>query len=112
MRNVLTWRTALDQGFEPRDYPYAAEKVPVGTLQAKLDFKIWSKKAIGINAYFTAVPGGQKFQFTVFRNELTKEYALKGGKIDFASCPTGVFYGIEVGVNEKQRVLFLSASPV
>lgn len=112
MRNVLSWRVALDQGFEPRNYPYTADKIPIGQMQAKLDFKIWSKKTIGINCYFTALSTGQKFQLTVFRNELTKEYKIKGGAIDFATCPTEVVYEIEVGVNGKQRVLFLAATPV
>ena len=112
MRNVLSWRVALDQGFEPRVYPYVADKVPMGTMQAKLDFKIWSKNAIGINCYFTSVSTGQKFQLTVFRNEITKQYIIKGGTLDFATCPIEIVYEIEVGVNGKQRVLFLAATPI
>jgi len=112
MRNVLSWRVALDQGLEPRVYPYTADKVPIGTMQAKLDFKIWSKKTIGINCYFTSQSTGQKFQLTVFRNELTKEYIIKGGTLDFAICPIEIVYQIEVGVNAKQRVLFLAATPI
>ena len=112
MRNVLSWRVALERGFEPRNYPYSADQVPAGSIQARLDFKIWSKKAIGINCYFTAVVTGQKFQLTVFRYEPTKEYLIRGTPIDFSRCPTEKVYQIEVGVKGNGRVLFLAASPL
>lgn len=109
MRNVLSWNEALGQGLEPRLYSYTADKVPMGKVDAKLDFKIWSKWAIGISCYFTDLVTGVKFQLTVFRNEKTKSYILKGGYIDFSTSPTGFDYTIEVSVNAQDRVIFQSA---
>lgn len=111
MRNVLSWNEALGQGLEPRLYPYSADKVPLGTIHARLDFKIWAKWAIGISCYFTDHSTGMKFQLTVFRNEPTKSYFLKGGDVDFSSCPVDCDYIIEVSVNAKDRAIFMSAFP-
>jgi hypothetical protein len=58
MSNVLTWKNALDEGHEPRLYPYAAESIPTGQLEARLDFKIWAKNTMGVSCYFTAIAAG------------------------------------------------------
>jgi hypothetical protein len=43
-RNVLSWHQALEKGFNPSDYPFQMESVPLGEFPATLDFKIWAKK--------------------------------------------------------------------
>jgi hypothetical protein len=109
MRNVLSWNEALGQEFEPRLYPYAAGKVPLGRFDAKLDFKIWAKWTVGISCYFTDLVTGVKFQLTVFRNEKTKSYILKGSGVDFSTCDINCDYTIEVSVNASDRVIFIAA---
>lgn len=44
--NVLSWNQALEQGYEPRLYPYLAN-IPLDEYDAKLDFKVWAKKISG-----------------------------------------------------------------
>lgn len=49
--NVLSWNVALDKGYEPQLYPYTANHIPVGEYTARLDFKIWAKKAMAVCCY-------------------------------------------------------------
>ena len=65
-RNVLSFRAALDKGYEPRLYSYDPARIPVGEMDAVLDFKTWSKRIIAINACFTKRDTGEKFVVTVY----------------------------------------------
>lgn len=108
--NVLSWHRALDQGFEPREYKYAAGLVPEGEYDAILDQKIWAKKAIAINCYFTIVTTRQKIQLTVFCKPQTGLYQVPGSVVDFPSCPLGQIYHVHVKANDKGRVVFQKAA--
>jgi len=109
--NVLSWGVALDKGFEPSEYPYTIDKVPLGEYEAILDFKIWAKKVMGICCYFTQVVSGKKFQLTVYCKGRTGAYKIiEGCGIDFTSCPIGTAYKIKVGANEKKKIVFEKAA--
>ena len=110
MSNVLTWRAALDKGYEPRLYPYTAEDVPTGQLEARLDFKIWAKRAYTLGCYFTAIASGKKFQVAVYRRHSDEVYGLPGGTLDFKECPIESVYQIRVSINEKGRAVFEQAT--
>src|SRR4051812_17243103 len=105
-RNVLTWHIAVEEGLNPRDYPYNAEEIPVGEFEAVLDFKIWSKKVMGISCYFTQAETGKKFQLTVYRRAINETYTLKDCEIDFTQSPIGCHYYISVFINDKGRAVF------
>ena len=107
--NVLSWQQALRLGCEPRDYPYATEAVPLGVLTARLDFKIWAKKAIGLNCYFTCMESGKNFQLTVYRRHDGHSYMLDMGTVDFRTCPAPGIYKIETGLNGKGNIRFIAA---
>lgn len=107
--NVLSWQQALREGCEPRNYPYATNEVPLGKFNARLDFKIWGKKAIGISCYFTCMESGKNFQLTVYRQHDDHSYRLDNGTVDFKTCPTPGIYRIETGINGKGNIRFISA---
>src|SRR5688572_3285024 len=108
VRNILSWGKALDSGWQPGRYQYAAEYVPEGTYEAILDFKIWAKKVMAINCYFTIKSTGQKIQLTVYCQE-TGRYMLPGGAIDFTNSPTQTVYLIEVHADQKKKIRFIRA---
>ena len=107
--NVMTWKSAVEQGFEPRDYPYEAASVGMGESVAKLIFKIWGKPQGTISCFFEAAETGIKFQLTVFRKKNDEVYKLPEGDTDFHCCPTRVDYLIKVRTNEKNRAVFQRA---
>jgi hypothetical protein len=104
--NVMSWKEALKKGYEPRLYPFSFGQVPIGEYNAVLDFKIWAKKIMGINCYFTQADTGIKFQLTVYCGGIG---IYRIGNVNFANCLTGCSYKIHVLANEKKRMLFQSA---
>jgi len=107
--NVLSWGVAINQGYEPRLYPYVGDEIPVGEFNAKLDFKIWAKQVMGICCYFTHEETGIKFQLTVYCKQRTGIYKIDGCEIDFTQCPVEHIYHICVVANEKKRIIFKNA---
>ena len=108
VRNILSWGKAIANGWHPNHYYYATEHIPVGTYEAILDFKIWAKKVMAINCYFTVKLTRQKIQLTVYCQE-TGRYQLPGGAIDFTTCPTQTVYLIEVHADQKKKIRFIQA---
>lgn len=110
---VLSWAAALHSGFQPGRYSYQAAAIPTGAYEVILDAKIWAKKIMGINCYFTACQTGTKFQLTVYCQKETGLYRLRGGKLDFTVCPVGCRYVIQVAtdvIQEKSRPSFIKAA--
>jgi len=99
MKNVESWKTAVEKGFEPRAYTYAPDKVPVGEIEAMLDRKIWAKQAMGIGCYFTQARTGAQFVLTVYRSNQDGEYKVRDCPIDFTDCPIGEQYVLKVALN-------------
>jgi len=96
---VLPYRDAVRQGFERRRYAFGAGKVPVGRVQAVLDWKIWGQLVMGIGCYFTSVERGEKFVVTVYWERATGGYCIRGCAVDIVTCPTGAVYEVETREN-------------
>lgn len=99
--NVLAWNEALNRGHLPRLYGYTPGEIPTGEFCAVLDCKIWAKKVIGINCYFSHFDTGQKFQLTVYFNLSSKGYYINSGNVDFSSCAIGKVYYLIVRLDVK-----------
>jgi len=111
-RNVFSFRSALDKGYEPRLYSYDSARIPLGDMDAVLDFKTWSKRIIAINAYFTKQDTGDQFVVTVYCHNKTGRYTLPGSAVDFGQCPVGCLYRVQVVMKEghgKSRVSLAKA---
>ncbi|MBS0027106.1 hypothetical protein [Chitinophaga hostae] len=102
--NVLAWSKALQMGLHTKEYPYSITSVPTGIVVARLDFKIWAKKIMGINGFFSQ-QGGLRFQLTVFLNKQLKNYQLNRETVDFASCPVNSLYELKIGVRKDRPYL-------
>src|SRR5690349_19154959 len=100
MENVLGWNEALNEGREPREYPY--KDAIVGKVNAKLDFKIWAKESVAVVCYFTDLESGRKSQMSVLQQK-DESYKLKGCDIDFTTCPTGEEYQLTIEKNTKNN---------
>ena len=79
---VLGFYPALEAGYEPSNYSWVTEDVPVGEYEAKLDFMIWSKKQIAINCYLTTVVSGRHIRLTAYRNK-AEDYMAGGVAVRF-----------------------------
>jgi len=93
---VLGFYPALEAGFEPRNYSWTTEDVPVGEYEAKLDFMIWSKKQVAINCYLTGLNSGQHFRLTAYRNK-AEDYMA--GAIAVRSLPFGSVLLVTIELN-------------
>jgi hypothetical protein len=100
--SVLSFRVALSKGHEPRLYTYDPAQIPLGEMDASLDFKTWSKQIIAINCYFTKTDTGDKFVVTVYCHSKTGRYTLPGSTVDFGQCPAGWIYKIDVATIERK----------
>ena len=101
--NVFPWKDALAKGLNPGLYSYS--DVPLGEYDAILDFKIWAKKVMAINCYFTQTDTGKKIQLTVYCNE-AGIYKPGKSEVNFANCEIGRTYRINVIANQKKRIVF------
>lgn len=104
--NVLSWKSALALGHNPTLYSYLYEDVPIGEYLAVLDFKIWAKKVMAINCYFTQVTTGKKFQLTAYCND---QGVYKVGDVNFSMCPIKRTYSIVVNANQKKKIICTNA---
>lgn len=84
MRNVMSWKGVLDAGFHPSLYPYDGASIIAGNYLVQLDFKIWAKRANGIECYFTEPESGRRLQVTVYRRDDDHVYAVKNSDLDIA----------------------------
>jgi len=95
--NVLSFGMAIAQGFEPKQYPYQVSEVPIGHVEAILDFKVWAKKLMGISCFFTEARTGRHFLLTVYCT--TRGYRVTNSQVDFSSCPIQASYSLIIGKN-------------
>jgi hypothetical protein len=109
---VLSFRAALEKGYEPRLYSYNPARIPLGELEVVLDFKTWSRRIIAINCYFTRTDTGEKFVLTVYGHPKTGRYTLPESTLDFGQCPIDCSYNVIVGRkgnDEKTKVVLVKA---
>ncbi len=104
----MSWNQGLRAGHNPSEYPFIATLVQTGQFEAKLDFKIWAKKTMGICCYFTEKRYGRKFQLTVYRRKIDERYMIDGSEIDFATCETEMYYILSV-IDARGKISFANA---
>lgn len=111
-RNVMSWGVAIAKGHEARLYTYDSMQIPIGEFAAVLDFKIWSKRIIAINCYFTKTDSDERFVVTVNCNNQSGRFQLPGCDVNFADCAAGIHYRIEIAGNNKEGIVLLKAFAV
>ncbi len=106
----MSWNVAIERGYNPSLYTYSAADIPLGEYTAKLEFKIWAKKIMGISCYIVQEQTGKKFQLTIYRQPATKEYTLDSGGMSFDDSPVACIYQLKVTRNDKGRIIFEKAN--
>lgn len=106
--NVLSWKSAVGQNLNPSLYSFLFDDVPLGEYLAKLDFKIWAKKVMAINCYFTLLDSEKKIQLTVYCNE-AGTYRAGNSEVNFATCSLNMSYRIKVIANQKKKIVLVHA---
>jgi hypothetical protein len=87
------------------------DKIPLGVFDAKLDFKIWSKRIIAINCYFIRIDTEERFVVTVYCNQgniKVSTLAFNGGFFTVSYRRNLLFKVIK---NDKGKVLLEKAEP-
>jgi len=109
---VLTWKMAIENGYNSSLYAFDGNDIPLGEYEAILEFKIWAKNTMGISCYFVQKNTGKKFRLTVFRQPATKAYTLDSGGMSFVESPVNCEYLLRVSRNDKRRIVFEKAVTV
>jgi len=65
---------------------------------------------MAVSCYFTQKDTKVKFQLTVYRRQIDKQYKLDNADIDFRVSPVNAIYLISVALNNKQKASFKNAS--
>lgn len=112
MRRAWSYKGALDAGFEPKTYSW--EDVPIGTWQARLDFKVWSNKTSSgcLGCYFTSLVDGQQYLLSAFRpyRSTSRRYSPTDDSIDFSERGLdGQIFLLEIAKGKNGKIKWLSA---
>lgn len=97
-KTVTGFKLALEAGFQPQNYSWSSEVVPVGEYEATLDFMIWSKQLVAIDCFFTTVSDSRKIRLTAFRNQ-SEDYMVGGFAVPYLRLGTRLI--VNVVLNNK-----------
>lgn len=98
--NVLAFNTAINNGYNPRDYSYQATDIPTGEYHVTLDFMIWANKVPGVDLFCTLTQTGQRIRITVFRDQ-EEEYRLQN--VYVPDLPIGSTLALQVELNGRNK---------
>ena len=92
-KTVIGFKPALEGGFQPQNYSWLPDIVPLGEYEAILDFMIWSKKLIAIDCFFTTVSDNRKIRLTAYKNQ-GEDYMVGGIAVSYLSLGTRLVVSI------------------
>lgn len=99
---VLEFFPALEAGYEPKNYSYYKEDVPIGNYKAKLDFMLWSKTYVAINCFFTILDSKKKISLSVYKKAGTDDLFLAGElEMRFVPFESVLYLSVEANQNGK-----------
>ncbi len=107
--NVITYRTAISSGYEPRQYSYEKDDFPTGEYHVLLNFMTWAKKLPAIDLYCTIKQTGQKIRLTVF---LDKERSYKLHQTNVTELAFGITLAAQVERNTNGNPMLNKISRV
>ncbi|MBB2147332.1 hypothetical protein [Pedobacter gandavensis] len=95
---VMGFFPALEVGYEPKNYSFYKEDVPIGVYLAKLDFMLWSKTFMAINCFFTIKESGKKISLSVYKKTGVDDLYL-AGETEIRFVPFGAIMQLSVESN-------------
>lgn len=108
-KTVTGFKPALEAGFQPQNYSWLPEIVPVGEYEVILDFMIWSKKLVAIDCFFTTVSDHRKIRLTAYRNQ-GEDYMVGDIVVSYLSLGTRLV--ISVVLNNKGNPKWKNATVI
>lgn len=102
MNEVMSFKKAIDAGYNPRFYKYG-DDLPLGIYQVELDFKIWAKQSTpAVTCFCKIVETDEKIRFNIFRDHETGHfYHLHDTVTDMRAMEYGTIFTINVFLNKK-----------
>lgn len=105
---VMEFFPALEAGYEPKNYSFYKEDVPVGSYIAKLDFMLWSKTYMAINCFFTISSSGKKISLSVYK-KAGEDDLFSAGDTEVRFVPFGTVMYLVVESNQNGKPVLTSA---
>jgi len=107
-KTAVGFKPALEAGFEPRNYSWSADVVPVGDYEATLDFMIWSNRHVAVDCYLST-DDGKQIRLTVYRNKADDYFA---GQTAVAYLPFGTRLAVKVELNGNGNPKWTNATVI
>ncbi|MBB6271898.1 hypothetical protein HDF26_002355 [Pedobacter cryoconitis] len=105
---VLEFFPALEAGYEPKNYSYYKEDVPLGNYKAKLDFMLWSKTYMAVNCFFTIIKSGKKISLSVYKKP-GEDGLYLAGELEVRYVPFGSTLKLVVDANQNGKPILVNA---
>lgn len=105
---VLEFFPALEAGYQPKNYSYYKEDVPLGTYKAKLNFMLWSKTHMAVNCFFTIVGSQKKISLSVYKKP-GEDGAYLAGELEVRFLPFGSTLQLTVEANQNGKPVLIEA---
>lgn len=105
---VLEFFPALEAGYEPKNYSYLKEDVPLGSYLARLDFMLWSKTYMAVNCFFTLQGSGKKISLSVYKQP-GEDAPFLAGETEVRCIPFGAIMRLSVEASPSGKPLLKAA---
>src|SRR5687768_10877641 len=105
---VLEFFPALEAGYEPKNYSYYKEDVPLGNYKATLDFMLWSKSYMAVNCFFTIDGSLKKISLSVYKKP-GGEGVYLAGETEVRFVPFGSVMTLTVEANQNGKPILVDA---
>lgn len=105
---VMEFFPALEAGYEPKNYSYYKEDVPLGSYKAKLDFMLWSKTYMAVNCFFTIVKSQKKISLSVYKKP-GEDGLYLAGELEVRFVPFDAILHLTVDANQNGKPVLVDA---
>ncbi|NQX38413.1 hypothetical protein SAMN05421820_101433 [Pedobacter steynii] len=105
---VLEFFPALEAGYEPKNYSYYKEDVPLGSYKAKLDFMLWSKTYMAVNCFFTIIKSQKKISLSVYKKP-GEDGLFLAGELEVRYVPFGSTLQLVIDANQNGKPILFDA---
>jgi len=105
---VLEFFPALEAGYEPKNYSYYKEDVPLGNYKATLDFMLWSKSYMAVNCFFTISGSLKKISLSVYKKS-GEDGSYLAGETEVRFVPFGSVMILTVDANQNGKPILVDA---
>jgi len=105
---VMEFFPALEAGYEPKNYSYYKEDVPLGSYKAKLDFMLWSKTYMAVNCFFTIKGSLKKISLSVYKKP-GEDGLYLAGETEVRFVPFGSTMHLTVEANQNGKPILVDA---